>query len=136
MLQKAAQPVAVTQQAIEHALVTVFGTGLDQRRQQLFDLDRLREGFADTIEQITEGRLAVSIAHRTVERDTRAEVSQLAVVRKAPVTAPEFTHERMGVGQADLAHIGLTNMANHHFTFDGITLHQLRDFRLAAGSRS
>lgn len=26
-------------------------------------------------------------------------------------------------------------MANHHFTFDGITLHQPRDFRFAARGR-
>lgn len=41
----------------------------------------------------------------------------------------------MGIGQADLADVGLTNMANHDFALDGITLHQLCDFRFAAGCR-
>jgi hypothetical protein len=41
----------------------------------------------------------------------------------------------VGVGQAHLADIGLADMADHHFTLDGVTLHQQGDFRLAAGGR-
>jgi hypothetical protein len=41
----------------------------------------------------------------------------------------------MGIGQADLADVGLTNVADDHLAFDRITLHQLGDFRLAARGR-
>ncbi|MNY30548.1 hypothetical protein D3C86_1646610 [compost metagenome] len=41
----------------------------------------------------------------------------------------------MGIGQTDLADIGLADMADHHFALDRVTLYQLRHFRLAAGAR-
>src|SRR3546814_13066858 len=85
----------------EHALAAVFGAGLDQRRQQLLHLHRLWERLAHAVKQIAERRLAVGIAHRTIEACARLEIGELPIVRETPVAAPQLTHERVGVGQAD-----------------------------------
>lgn len=41
----------------------------------------------------------------------------------------------MGVGQADLADVGLADVPDHHFALDRIALHQVRDFRFGARRR-
>uniref|UniRef100_A0A1I7YQC8 Nitrogenase iron protein n=1 Tax=Steinernema glaseri TaxID=37863 RepID=A0A1I7YQC8_9BILA len=121
---EAEQPVAIAEQAVEHALATELGAGLHQHRDQLLDLDRLGECLADAVEQVAEGGLAVGIAHWAVEGALPLEVAQLAVVCEAPVAPPQFAHERVGVGQAHLANVGLANVADDHLALDRITLHQ------------
>ncbi|KAF1061511.1 MAG: hypothetical protein GAK45_02205 [Pseudomonas citronellolis] len=88
-----------------------------------------------TVEQVAERRLAVGIAHRAVEAGGRREVGQLAVVGEGPVTSAHFAYERVGVGQTDLADVGLADVPDHRFALDRIALHQARDFRVAARGR-
>ena len=126
---------AITEQAIEHTFAAKPGAGLDQHRQDTFDVDRLREGFTNPVEQVTERCFAVGITNRAVKTRTRREVGQLAVVRKTPVAPPQLANKRVGIGQAHLAHVGLTDMANHHFAFDRVPLHQQGDLGVATGAR-
>src|SRR5690606_6218349 len=50
-------------------------------------------------------------------------------------TPPQLTGKRVRIGQADLANIGLANMADHHLALDRIALHQARHLRINAGGR-
>ena len=131
----AEKPVAITEQAIEHAFAAKLGAGLNQHRQDAFDVNRLREGFTDPVEQVTERCFAVGITNRAVKTRTRRKVGQLAIVRKTPVASPQLANKRVGIGQAHLAHVGLADMANHHFAFDRVTLYQQGDFGVATGGR-
>ncbi|MNL40332.1 hypothetical protein D3C87_1626750 [compost metagenome] len=54
---------------------------------------------------------------------------------ETPVAAPQFTDERVGVGQADLADVGLADMPDHHFALDRVALHQIGHFRLTTRRR-
>src|SRR5690606_8607078 len=129
------QPLAVAQQAVEHAPSTIAGAGLEQARQQVLGIDAFRKISAHAVEQIAEGGFAVGIAHRLVERPCRTEIGELAVMGEAPVLSPEFADEGMGIDQRHLADIGMADMADHHFALDQIALEHLRHFRLAAGHR-
>ncbi|MCY1424405.1 hypothetical protein D9M71_401490 [compost metagenome] len=130
---EAEQPVAVAQQAVEHPFLAVFEAGLDQHRQEDFRHHRFGEGTAHAVQQVAEGGFAVGVAYRAVEAFRRLEAGQLSVVGEAPVAPPELTHEGVGVGQADLADVGLANMADHRLALDRIALHQARHFGFDAG---
>lgn len=65
---------------------------------------------AQMVEQVTEQRFAVGVAHRLIETLGAAETPELAVVGEHPVAAPELADEGVGVGQADVADIGLGRM--------------------------
>ncbi|MNZ73428.1 hypothetical protein D3C78_918390 [compost metagenome] len=132
---EAEQPVAIAEQAVEHALAAVLGASLDQHRQQHFNRHRLRERLAYAVEQVAESRFAVGITNRPIEAGLALELAKLTVMGETPVAPPQLADERMGVGQADLADIGLANVADHDFALDRVALHQVGDFRLATGSR-
>nr|GFD26969.1 hypothetical protein [Tanacetum cinerariifolium] len=68
------QPVAITEQAVEHAFAAVLAAGFDQGRQQLFDLDRLWKTFTHPVQQIAEGRFAVGVPHRPIERGAGVKI--------------------------------------------------------------
>ena len=54
---------------------------------------------------------------------------------ETPVTAPQLAYERVGIGEADLADVGLADMPDHDLALDRVALNQVRDFRLAARRR-
>src|SRR5690606_18523040 len=96
---------------------------------------RLGKGAPHTVEQIAECGFAVGLAHGPIEAAGALQAGQLAVVRETPVAPPQFTAEGMGIDQTDLADVGLTDMADDHFAFDRVALHQLRHLGLAARPR-
>ncbi|MCY1413935.1 hypothetical protein D9M71_293730 [compost metagenome] len=101
----------------------------------MINLDRFGKRRAYPVEQIAECRFAVGIAHRSVKADFGLETGQLAVMGEAPVAPPQLADKGMGVGQADLADIGLADVADDHFALDRVALHQVGNFRFAAGCR-
>ena len=59
-----------------------------------------------------------------------AELLQVAVVRKHPVVAPEFAHERVAVFQAHHALRGLADVGDDVFAADRVFANQLGDGRV------
>lgn len=132
---EAEQPFAIAQQAVEDSLTAVFDAGAKQNRQQVVRWAAVREIQADAVQQVAEGALAVGVANRAVDALRRLEVGELAVMREAPVLPPQLANERMGIDQRNLAHIGVADVADHHFALDEVALHHLRHFGLATRDR-
>ncbi|MCY1413926.1 hypothetical protein D9M71_293640 [compost metagenome] len=101
----------------------------------MLDVDRLGERRAYPVEQVAERRFTVGVAHRPVKANLGLKAGQLPVMGETPVAPPQFADKGVGIGQADLADIGLADVADNHFALDRITLHQVGDFRFAAGRR-
>ena len=88
---------------------------------------------AQVVEDVAEQGFAVGVADGFVEARFGAEASELAVVGEDPVSAPEFADKRMGVGQADFADVGLADVADGDFAFDGVGLDHFGDAGVGAG---
>ena len=71
---EAEQPFAVAEQAVEHALGTVTGAGIEQMRDQVLRRDSLGEIAAYLIEQVAKCRFAVGIPYRLIEATRRAAI--------------------------------------------------------------
>ena len=113
-------------------MLGVFFRQSDQPIRQLQRHGITRQVLAHLIHQVAENILAVGITHRLVHTHPTGESGQLTVVGEDPVTAPQLTHKRMGVGQVDRTHIGLTDVRDRSFALDRIVLQKARNAGLTA----
>src|SRR5690554_3084340 len=132
---QAEQPFAVAQQQVADTAPGVIGTGAGQAVENLLLARALRETRPQAVEQIAEDGLAVGIAYRLEGPLPRCEVIDLPVVGEGPVLAPQLPGEGMGIGQGDPSDIGLADVADDVFGFDGIALDQLGNGRAVTGRR-
>ena len=78
------------------------------------------------------GALAVGAAHGPKARmQARMKVLEVTVVRKDPVTTPQFTHKRMAIFKRHRALCSLADVRNDVLTFDGIAPNQFCHRRTA-----
>src|SRR5690606_12810752 len=132
---QAEQPFAVAQQQVAYTAPGVIGTGAGQAVENLLLARALRETCPQAVEQIAEDGLAVGIAHRLEGPLPRCEVIDLPVVGEGPVLAPQLPGQGQGIGQGDPSDIGLADVADDVFGFDGIALDQLGNGRAVTGRR-
>lgn len=119
------QPVAVTQHQVAHSQFAQRGAALAEGVGDLGKAWGVAVAAGEVIQQVAEDGFAVGVADRGVGAAVRLETSQLTIVGEGPVLAPEFAGERVGVGQADAADIGLADMADNVFRLDRVLLDQL-----------
>src|SRR5690554_7491496 len=132
---QADQPFAVAQQQVADTAPGVIGASAGQAVENLLLARALRETRPQAVEQIAEDGLAVGIAYRLEGPLPRCEVIDLPVVGEGPVLAPQLPGEGMGIGQGDPSDIGLADVADDVFGFDGIALDQLGNGRAVTGRR-
>src|SRR5690606_17824113 len=88
---------------------------------------------AQVVQDIAEQGFAVGAANGLVEAGRRGKLRKLTIMGEDPVAAPELADKRVGVGQADITHIGLAYVADGHFTLDGMGLHHFGNARGGTG---
>lgn len=127
------EPIPVAEQEVEHPL-----TGITTGQFHQSADNHLGGGVAVTvaskvIQNIAEQRLTVGAANRLVVTRRRSEARNLAIMGTDPVPPPEFADKRVRVGQTDLPHIGLPDVANGHLTLDRAGLDHLGDAGIGTG---
>ena len=119
------QPVAVAEHQVAYPQRAQRGAALAEGVGNLGKAWQLAVAAGEVVQQVAEDRFAVGVADRGVGALIRVETGQLTIVGEGPVLAPEFAGERVGVGQADAADIGLADMADDVFRLDRVLLDQL-----------
>ena len=118
------QPVAVAEHQVAYAQFAQRGAALAEGVGDLGKAWGVAVAAGEVIQQVAEDGFAVGVADRGVGALIRVETGQLTIVGEGPVLTPEFPSERVGIGQADAADVGLSDMTDDVFRLDRILLDQ------------
>src|SRR5690606_8179579 len=95
-----------------YAVTQVLCAAVGNEADEYLQFRRLFKALDQAVEQIDEKRLAVGDTHGLEYAGGWLEAIQLTIVRQCPMLPPQLIDEGMGIFQANIADIGLTDMAN------------------------
>src|SRR5690606_17835447 len=123
------------QQDIAYPAGRELGTGLRQAGEDLLLIRLLYVATAQPVEQLADDGFAVGTTDGPERPRAGGEVTDLAIMGEGPVLPPQLAGKRMGIGQADPAHIGLANVTDDILRLDRVALDQLGDSGAVTGRR-
>ena len=120
------QRLAVAEQKIEGPVRCDVARQLAQRDAQFAYARHVRMRLGQLLHDPAKGALAVGTAYRfEAAMQARCKISQIAVVGKHPVAAPQLTHKRMTIFQRHTALRGLADVRYDVAAFDRVAADQL-----------